>query len=211
MSILEAFVHAGPELTLSDICARTRLTPSTAYRLVTTLVGLGYLTPNGRSDYRLGSSVLRLAGAALSQLDLRQKATPALQRLRDETRETVHLATLDDRQIIYLDKIEGLYAIGMMGSRVGKAAPVHCTALGKVLIAMGDERQLERILGEKLRPYTVRSITDPSTLRAHLEQVREQGYALDWGEYEAEVRCVAAPVRDHTGRVVAAILSLIHI
>lgn len=205
LSILESFVEAGPELTLTQISTRTRLTPSTAYRLVSNLVRLGYLSPDGRADYRLGNSVLRLAGAVLTQLDLRQKAAPALERLRDDTKETVHLATLDDQRIIYLDKMEGLYAIGMTGSRVGKTAPVHCTGLGKVMIAMGDEAQRRRILRSELRPHTPRSITDPAKLRAHLEKVREQGYALDFGEYEAEVRCVAAPVRDHSGRVVAAI------
>lgn len=205
MSILEAFVEAGPELTLTQISSRTRLTPSTAYRLVTNLVRLGYLSADGRSDYRLGNSVLRLAGAVLTQLDLRQKAAPALERLRDESKETVHLATLDDQQIIYLDKMEGLYAIGMTGSRVGKTAPAHCTGLGKVMIAMGDEEPRRRLLSSELRPHTPRSITDPVKLRDHLQQVQEQGYALDFGEYEAEVRCVAAPVRDHSGRVVAAI------
>jgi DNA-binding IclR family transcriptional regulator len=205
MAILETFVEGGPELTLTQISARTRLTPSTAYRLVTNLVRLGYLSPNGRSDYRLGNSVLRLAGTVLTQLDLRRKAAPALERLRDEVKETVHLATLDDQRIIYLDKLEGLYAIGMTGSRVGKTAPVHCTALGKVMVAMGDEAQRTRILRSELKPQTPRSITDPDKLRSHLLKVRKQGYALDWGEYEAEVRCVAAPVRDHAGRVVAAI------
>ena len=205
LGILEAFVEGGPGLTLSQICHATGLTPSTAYRLVANLVRLGYLAPNGRSEYRLGSSTLRLAGAALAQLDLRTKAVPAMGRLRDETRETVHLAILDDRRIIYLEKLEGLHAIGMMGSRVGRTAPVHCTALGKVLVAMGDEAHRERVLRDKLAPHTSRSITDPSKLRAHLAEIRERGYALDWGEFENEVRCVAAAIRDHTGSAVAAI------
>jgi DNA-binding IclR family transcriptional regulator len=205
LSILDVFVETGPELTLAQICSQTRLTPSTAYRLVSNLVRLGYLSANGGADYRLGSSVLRLAGVAISQLDLRQKAAPAMERLRDETKETVHLATLDGQRIIYLEKLEGLYAIGMTGSRVGKTAPAHCTALGKVMIATGDEAQRDRILRGKLQPATPQSITDPAILRANLDEIRQQGYALDWGEFESEVRCVAAPVRDHTDRVVAAI------
>lgn len=205
LGILEAFVEGGPGLTLSQICRATSLTPSTAYRLVANLVRLGYLAPNTGSDYRLGSSALRLAGAALAQLDLRTKALPALGRLRDETRETVHLTVLDDCRIIYVEKLEGLHAIGMMGSRVGRTAPVHCTASGKVLVAMGDEAHRERVLREELAPYTSRSITDPGELRAQLIEIRERGYALDWGEFENEVRCVAAPIRDHTGSAVAAI------
>lgn len=205
LGILEAFVEGGPGLTLSQICRATGLTPSTAYRLVTNLVRLGYLAPNTGSDYRLGSSALRLAGAALAKLDLRTKALPAMGRLRDETRETVHLTTLDDCRIIYVEKLEGLHAIGMMGSRVGSTAPVHCTASGKVLVAMGDDAHRERVLRDKLAPHTSRSITDPGELRAQLTEIRERGYALDWGEFESEVRCVAAPIRDHTGNAVAAI------
>lgn len=205
MSILESFVDTRSELSLAQIADRTGLSTSTTYRLVTNLIRLGYLSPNGRSDYRLGTSVLRLAGAVLTQLDLRQKAASALEGLRDETKETVHLATIDGQRIIYLDKLEGLYAIGMTGSRVGKTAPAYCTALGKVMIALGDESQWTRILRADLKPQTRRSITDPAKLKSELYRIREQGYALDWGEYEADVRCVAAPVHDHSGRVVAAI------
>lgn len=204
LSILNAFIDGGPNLTLMQVCQATGLTPSTAYRLLSNLVARGYLELGREGNaYRLGLTVIRLAGAALGQLDVRVKAAPLMDELRNRTRETVHLAALDGRYIIYLEKLEGLHAIGLMSSRVGRKAPAHCTALGRVLLAFNPAATAD-ILEGPLEASTPRTVVNPNALRAMLNQVHEQGYALDLGEHETEVRCVAAPIRDHSGTVIAA-------
>ncbi|TMB77297.1 MAG: IclR family transcriptional regulator [Chloroflexi bacterium] len=204
LAVLNAFTEAGPNLTLMQVCEATGLTPSTAYRLMANLVARGYLEPGREGNaYRLGLTVIRLAGVALGQLDVRVKAAPLMDELRNRTRETVHLAALDGRHIIYLEKLEGLHAIGLMSSRVGRTAPAHCTALGRVLLAFNPEATEEILKGPVVAP-TPRTVVDPKALRALLARVNEQGYALDLGEHEPEVRCVAAPVRNHSGAVIAA-------
>jgi DNA-binding IclR family transcriptional regulator len=203
LGVLSAFIDAGPELTLTQVCEGTGLTPSTAYRLLANLVTAGYVEPSKGSKYRLGLTTIRLAGAALGQLDVRVKSAPLMDALRNRTRETVHLAALDGRRIIYLEKLEGLHAIGLMSSRVGRTAPAHCTALGRVLLA-SNPQSAEEILKGPLEAPTPRTIVNPKALRALLAVVKEQGYALDLGEHEPEVRCVAAPIWNHTGAAIAA-------
>ncbi|HCG02070.1 MAG TPA: IclR family transcriptional regulator [Chloroflexi bacterium] len=204
LGVLKAFIDAGPQLTLTQVCAATALTPSTAYRLLANLVAAGYVEPTQESNaYRLGLTVIRLAGVALGQLDVRVKAAPLMDELRNRTRETVHLAALDGRRIIYLEKLEGLHAIGLMSSRVGRTAPAHCTALGRVLLA-SNPQAAEEILKGPLEAPTPRTVVNPRALRALLALVNEQGYALDMGEHEPEVRCVAAPIRNHSGAAIAA-------
>ncbi len=204
LAVLNVFIDAGPSLTLMQICDATGLTPSTAYRLMANLVARGYLEPDRQGNaYRLGLTVIRLAGVALGQLDVRVKSAPLMDELRNRTRETVHLAALDGRHIIYLEKLEGLHAIGLMSSRVGRTALAHCTALGRVLLAFNPEKA-EAILEGPLEAPTARTVVDRKALRALLARVREQDYALDLGEHEPEVRCVAVPVRNHSGAVIAA-------
>ncbi len=204
LAVLDSFIEGGPNLTLTQVCEATGLTPSTTYRLLANLVAWDYLEPDREGNsYRLGLTVIRMAGVALGQLDVRVKAAPLMDELRNRTRETVHLAALYGRHIIYLEKLEGLHAIGLMSSRVGRTAPAHCTALGRVLLAFNPEAT-EEILKGTLEAPTARTVVDPKTLRALLAQVNEQGYALDLGEHEPEVRCVAAPVRNHAGAVIAA-------
>jgi IclR family acetate operon transcriptional repressor len=194
LTILDAFASQRPRMSLSDLCDATQLPPSTAYRIAANLVQRGYLSQDsGRGDYWPGLALIRLAGVALGQLDVREKAGATLGQLRNDSKETVHLAALDGRRVIYLEKLEGLHAVGLMSSRVGRTAPAHCTALGKALLAFGDRDAEEDVVSRKLE------------LRDHLAKVREQGYALDVGEHETDVRCVAAPVRDHSGKTIAAI------
>ena len=133
-------------------------------------------------------------------------ALPELEMLRDETTETIHLAILDNMEVVYLEKLHGLHAIGLMSSYIGGRALAYCTGLGKALLAYSD---LDRVRAHfeqvGFRRYTDTTIVNVDDLIDHLDFVRQQGYAWDEGEHEAEVRCVAAPVFDLTGRAVAAI------
>lgn len=209
LDLLTAFSTSDPELTLTELSSRRNLSVSTTYRLLATLESRGYVERNSQTGgYSLGVACLDLGGVFLSQLDLRERVSPLLEALREECKETVHLAILDtDRmEAIYLEKLEGLLPIGMMGSRVGGRAPAHCTGLGKCMLAYVPEADVHDFYASTgLEPRTPNTITDLDELRLELKKTRERGYAIDDVEHEPDVKCVAAPVWDHRQVVVGAI------
>jgi DNA-binding IclR family transcriptional regulator len=130
---------------------------------------------------------------------------PLLLNLASSCKETVHLAVLNEGEVFYLDKVESPQSIGMR-SRVGNKSSAYATGVGKVMLAYLDVGSLEAYLSSTaLKAYTTRTITHPVTLRQHLRKIREQGYAIDTGEHEADVKCIAAPVRGENGEVIAGI------
>lgn len=197
----------GKPRTLTDISQEVDINTSTTFRLLATLSNYNYVEQDKMAGtYRLGFACLELAGSYHTGNELLQVARPVLRKLRDETKETIHLAVLDGTEIVYLEKLEGLYAIGLMSSRVGRRAPAYCTGVGKVLLAHTDPSFVrENMPWGQLVRFNERTIVDREALLAHLEMVREQGYALDEGEHESEVRCVAAPIFNHSREIVAAI------
>jgi IclR family KDG regulon transcriptional repressor len=209
LDLLTAFSTSDPELTLTELSCRRNLSVSTTYRLLATLESRGYVERNSQTGgYSLGVACLDLGAVFLSQLDLRERVLPLLEALREECEETVHLAILDTERMeaIYLEKLEGLLPIGMMGSRVGGRAPAHCTGLGKCMLAYvppGEVR--EYYAADGLPAYTSNTITDLDELMRELRRIEQRGYALDNVEHEPDVKCVAAPVWDHREVVVGAI------
>jgi IclR family KDG regulon transcriptional repressor len=209
LDVLAAFSTAEPELTLTGLSSKLNLSASTTYRLLVTLQNRRYVEHNHQTGgYRLGVACLDLGAVFLSQLDFRDRVLPLLESLREECKETVHLAVLDAKQmeVIYLEKLEGLLPIGMMGSRVGGRAPAHCTGLGKCLLAYLPDsvvRQFYKTRG--LRAYTANTITDVDDLLLDMAKIRERGYAVDDVEHESDVKCVAAPVWNHREAVVGAV------
>jgi DNA-binding IclR family transcriptional regulator len=126
--------------------------------------------------------------------------------LRKRFKETVHLATLVDMQVVYLEKLPGLHPIVLMGSRVGSVSPAYCTGLGKAMLAFLPPDEVDRYFrAAGLRPFTPNTIVNVETLQAELEKVRQTGYALDQEEHEPQVVCVAAPILNHSKIVLAAI------
>jgi len=209
LELLEAFSVAEPEFSLTELSGRLGLNASTVFRLLATLQGRGYVehsSENGR--YRLGPACLRLGSVYLAQADLRRRLTPLLAALRDECRETVHLATLDRErmEVVYLEKLEGLLPIGLMGSRVGGRSPAYCTGLGKAMLAYEPPEAVEAFYQARgLRAYTPQTIATLEALSRELAEIRRQGYALDNAEHEPGVKCVAAPVWNHQQEVIGAI------
>lgn len=190
---------------VTELSGDLRLAKSTVYRLLQTLVGHGYAVQDPSTGrYHLGLKFLELGALVSDRLSIRMIAQPHLQRLMEATNETVHLGLLEGHEVVYADKIECSQTIRMY-SRVGRRSPLHCTALGKALLAYQAEATLQDILRAGLRRRTARTITTPRTLRAELQQVREVGYASDDEEFEEGLRCFAAPVRDHTKAVVASV------
>jgi IclR family acetate operon transcriptional repressor len=205
LTILQLFAMGEAEIGLSDLSGRVGLHQSTAFRLLATLGAAGFTEQNPLTGrYRLGLSALSLGQAFLRHSDLRQIAEPSLAVLRDRSGETVHLATLDGTQVVYLEKLPGLHPIGLMSSRVGDRSPAHCTGLGKALLAHQPETSLREAYREGLASYTPRTITRIEGLLTEMEKVRQFGFAVDDEEHEPGVMCVAASVSD-SRRVVAAI------
>jgi DNA-binding IclR family transcriptional regulator len=197
----------GKPRPLVELSEAISLSPSTTFRILSTLAYHKYIERDEVSNqYHLGLACLQLAYAFLSSSDLRKVSLPILEALRDETKETIHLAVLDQMEVVYLDKLPGLHAIGIMSSQVGGRAPSYCTGLGEILLAY-QPAELARAYykDHKFSGFTQRTITDVDHLIRHLEECRKLGYALDEGEHEEEVYCVATPIFDLNNQAVAAL------
>ena len=205
-SILEILLQHGSAMNMTEISEKLGFYPSTIHRILDTLRHWGYVEQDPKSQkYRLGLKLLELGMAKLHQMDLAREATPYLKELVSKCNETVHLGVLEGGEVLYLAKEESSQTIRMV-SYVGKRALLHCTALGKVLLAYLSAEERKKILEEKVLPrLTENTITDKMELEQELDKVREQGFALDREENEKDVRCVAAPIRNHQGEVIAAI------
>ena len=146
-----------------------------------------------------------LGQMATTHVDWPERVKPFLQQLTDQVGETTHLAILNDGEVLYVDKVEAVRSL-RMPSQVGRRLPAHCTGVGKALLAWLPDELLQSVIGRKgLARFTPNTITDLARLRVELAQIRERGYSLDNEEIEEGLVCVGAPVRDHTGGVVAAV------
>lgn len=197
----------GKPRILTDLSEEIGLSNSTTFRLLATLASHNYVERNEQTGaYRLGLACLELARAYHAGNTIRQAALPVLEKLRDDSRETIHLAVLDKMEVVYLEKLHGLHAVGLMTSRIGGRLPAHCTGLGKALLAYVDPQKVREYFGQHgLTGYTDTTIQNLDELMTHLEQIRRRGYAFDRGEREADVCCVAVPLFDVNNRAVAAL------
>jgi len=204
IALLDALGEAGRPLTVRELSAAVRLPRPTVYRLLSTLQRHG-LAAGADGGFTVGSHVLWLAGRRLNQIELRGAGRPLLRDLRDQTGETVHLAVMEQGQVVYIEKVEPPGPL-RMASTVGAIMPAHCTALGKAMLAFLPVEQVRGILRTRgLSRRTANTITEPSRLLEQLATVRARGYAVDNGENEDGIRCVGAPIMDHRGQVAGAI------
>jgi len=204
MHMLELFSANQPELSLGELSKALGVHKSTAYRIAVTLVESGLLRWNpGKATYGLGLKILNLSSSLMNSLELRTQARPYLEKLVSEVNETVHLAVLDQGEVVYIDKLEAVRGIRIF-SDIGKRAPCHCTALGKVLLSELPREKVRAILERKgMKCYTPNTITSVEEFLDHLEQVRQNGYALDLEEHEPLVYCIAVPIRDYSHQIIA--------
>jgi IclR family transcriptional regulator, KDG regulon repressor len=190
---------------ITELSRRLGLGKSTVHRLCATLEHHGYLVRDpGTGRYRLSLRVFQIGSHALDALDLPARAMPALEALGAATEETVHLAVLDGADVIFIGKVESPRPLRLY-SQVGRRCPAHCTAVGKVLLAYAAAPRPAFAAARPLKRYTPKTITSGPTLERELEDVRRRGYATDEEEFEDGIRCIAGPVRDYRGRVVAAL------
>jgi len=205
-AIAEEIARNREGISLAELSKRVGLHNSTTFHLVKTMVQLGYVSQLADSrKYRIGRRMFTLAAGALDEIELVNVATPVLEKLTGATGEYSHFAIRSGEQIVVVAKIAGT-GIFQMVDRTGAVRPAHATALGKVLLAALSPAQLERYLETcELHPFTAKTIVEREVLLREIEEVRRKGLAFDDGEFDAEARCVAVPVRDFTGRVAGAI------
>lgn len=205
LELLNTFSFAERRLSLNELAARSGIPRATAFRLLSTLEEGGFIAKVG-AEYHLGIKCFVLGNIVAAGLNLRDTAHPHLVALRDATRETTHLAILERWNVVYLDRLASPQPVGFMRSRVGATLPAHCTALGKTLLAFRPEDAVAAwARARRLERLTTHTITSARRLLKELRDVRERGYSIDEQEREVGVRCIAAPVRNHQGEVIAAI------
>lgn len=205
-SILEEVAREREGITLAELSKRVGLHNSTTFHLVKTIVSLGYIRQDKDTKrYRVGRPLFALAASSLDEIEMVSVATPILEDLSEQTGESSHFAVRMGDSIVVIARTSGPGAF-QLTDRVGVVRPAHCTALGKVILASLRPDQLERFLQRtELKAVTPKSITNAKQFVQEIEEVRNRGIAFDDGEFNAEVRCVAVPVRDFTGHVIGAI------
>lgn len=198
--------QSGGEAGLPELAAAMKLHKTTAHRLAHVLESRGLLRRSPDSTrYRLGLHLYDLGCRALDNVNLRDEARPIMTRLAFEVGETTHLAVLDRAEVLYIERVEAQRSL-TMGSKLGARNPVHCTALGKAILAWSPVAEVDQILaGCRMEARTRNTITSALALKRELKRIRERGFAIDDEEIEAGIRCISAPVLDATDRVVAAI------
>lgn len=206
IAILKAFSAEEPELGVGELSRRLQLPKSTVFRLLQTLEAGGLISQNPETgQYRLGVDLIALAGNVLAFADVRSVARPHLRRLADSLQETVNLSILDRNQVINLEQFVGGDRLVMRVGWVGRRMPVHAVSSGKAILAFLPPDEVEALLREPLVALTPHTITDPDVLRAELQHIREQGYAIALEELEEGLHALSAPVWNHEGRVVASV------
>ena len=207
LDLLEALADEKDGLGLTALARRVGLKPSTAGNILRALLKRGFVEQRpGSTDYVLGSQLLTLAGRSLNRLDIARLAQHPLQQLHAYSGETVFLSARQGAYLTNLTVIDGIHPIIARAERRPRRANLHATAMGKVLLAYLDETAVDAAITEAGLPaLTDQTITEPTTLKAHLAEVRRNGYALNHEEESPGVCGIAAPVFDHLGGVVAGV------
>jgi DNA-binding IclR family transcriptional regulator len=205
-AILEAVARRRDGIGLAELSKQIGLHNSTTFHLAKTMVSLGYLRQEKDSKrYRVGRPLFALAASSLDEIEMVNVATPLLEDLALETGESSHFAVRMGDAVVVIARTSGPGAF-QLTDRVGIVRPAHSTALGKVILASLRDDQLTRFLERvELKPSTEKSITEVPVLLREIDEIRRSGIAFDDGEFNAEVRCIAAPVRDFTGNIIGAL------
>lgn len=205
LNIVDLFDEYSPELKITEISTRMQLNKSTVHSLLKTLQKHGYIEQSTESGkYRLGMKLFERGNFVVYNLDIRSIAKKYLLDLSRETGHTLHLVILEGKECVYIDKVEGTSA-NVLYSRIGRRAPIHSSGVGKVLVAFRENKEIYTILdGYNFESRTANTLTNRQDFLEELENIRSQGYAIDQEENELGICCVALPIRNHTGEVIAA-------
>lgn len=204
--VLNLFSSEHPEWGISELAKVLTFPKSSTSALVSTMAEQGLLRRTNSGRYRLGWRMIALSQVLLSTTDFRIEARPTMEALIARFGETVHLATLEAGQVIYVEKLQGTRAVHVSVTGVGYRLPAHCSSVGKVILADRGWDEVQQILqGRGMPALTSNTITTIEAFKAEMVRVAAQGYAYDIEETAEELCCVAAPIRDHSGDVVAAL------
>lgn len=205
--ILELLSREQKGITLTDISLRVNLHKSTVYRILSDLMERGYIEKRD-THYRLGLQFIELSSMYLNSMELKTEAEPVLRDLSMKTSQTAFLAVIENAEIIYMDKMETFNSIRKY-SIIGQRRPVYCTSLGKAFLMNMTNGQVKELLaGEEFKSITPKTITSIENLLEDLDLSRKRGWTFDDEEYELNIQCVGAPVRDYRGQTIAAVSSV---
>jgi DNA-binding IclR family transcriptional regulator len=205
-TLIEIIAKANEPLSLKTITELSDLPKPTVYRILSSLEAWGYVEQDNQNGcYKLGTKFLLLGTKVQESIEIKQIARPYLKELNNETNETIFLGVLDKGRGLYIDKLDSTHSVRLV-SRIGSRNYLHSTSLGKSLMSGLSNEAILKIMDEQGMPaLTDNTITDKEVLLHQIELVREKGFALDNVENEEGVRCIAAPLKDHKGRVIAAV------
>lgn len=206
LDVLDMVAAVGRPVRFTDLLARSEYPKATLYRLIQTLTHQGMLAYDpDRQTYALGVRLVRLAHAAWATSSLAPLARPYLDELSAETGETIHLAQMDNGQVLYVDKRNAAKPVEMF-AQAGKVGPAYCTGVGKAMLAYLSEDEVERaIQRQSFHRFTEHTLDSPEKLRAELQAIRVRGHAYDREEHEPGIICCAVPILSRTGRVIGAL------
>jgi DNA-binding IclR family transcriptional regulator len=206
LDLLEQFQGDVDELGVTELSKRLKLHKNNVFRLLATLESRGYIEQNRATEnYRLGLKSLELGQTFIKQMGLLRQAKPILEKMVGQCNETSYVAIFKEGYIVYLDVIETDLTVRVV-SRVGSRLPAYCTAAGKIHLAFMSDEEIDAALpARELKGFTPETITDREKLRKELRDIADKGFAIDNEELDLGVRCVAAPIRDYTRRIVGAV------
>ena len=206
LDLLEQFHGEVDELGVTELSKRLKLHKNNVFRLLATLESRSYIEQNKVTEnYRLGLKTLELGQTFIKQMGLLRQSKPVLEALVNKCNETTYVSILKDFNIVYLDVVETAMTVRVV-PRVGSRLPAYCTAAGKIQIAFMSDEELDAYLPTKdLKSYTPNTITDRESLKKQLKLIADQGYAFDNEELDTGVKCVSAPIRDYTRRIIGAV------
>jgi len=204
--VLKMFSIEKPWWGVTELSCKLNLPKSTIYRILHSLEEEGFLIQDLKNNkYSLWLKFFELGSIVMGSMELHEKARPVLRELVKATDETVHLTVLNGTEVIYIDKIESTRPFQMY-SKLGRRAPAYCTGVGKALLAYLPDKDIDELFKDKkLIAYTKNTITDLDKLKEELKTIRNRGYAIDNEEINYGLKCVAAPIKNYTGRTIASI------
>jgi IclR family KDG regulon transcriptional repressor len=204
LSIIDALAASNDPMTLGEIAARCQLGKSNTHQFLTALVEHNYVRQSGpRGHYELTFKVWEIGAKIVNRLDLGRVARDPMRKLSITTGESVSLAILDKFEVLYIDKMDGLHDVRTHPT-IGRRRAAYCVASGKVLLAFQSADVIEKACSN-MQSFTDQTVTTIEALQAQLAEIRESGYAFNRGEWTARIRGVSAPIRDASGKVIAAV------
>lgn len=206
LNLLIILSRQSEDISLDLLSREAGISKTSCFRLLQTMKGLNFVAQSPRSkQYRLGPRNISIGAAALNRQSVRDLALPHMNRLRSETDETINLSVLDGDEIVFIERIEGRFIVNS-NLKVGSRLPVHCSSMGKAMLAYLPEFELEQIMaGTRFEKKTANTIGTEGRLLEELEAIRKSGVAINDEELEKGLFAVAGAIRDHSGEAVAAL------